>query len=175
MHEGGFDLHETNGAAEMVEHILNMLSQYLISNQTLKLNKTFKLYLKILSIDRMKFQNYNSNKRKIKRTPNFYLNRKKTIGARTKATKKFNYYWALDVPNSYPKSPQNDIFKDKCILTSVILGLLQNNYYKTNKADKRYEKIQYINSTLMSHKNMAGTSPSIYQVEYVSDSFQSLV
>ena len=156
MKQGGFDLHETNGAAEMVEHVLNMLSQYLISNETLKLNKTFKLYLKILSIDRMKFQNYNSNKRKIKRTPNFYLNRKKRIGARTKATKNFNYYWALDVPNSYPKSPENDIFKDKCILTSVILGLLQSSYYKSNKLDKRYEKVQYINSTLTSHKNIAG-------------------
>ena len=44
------------GAAEMVERILNMLSQYLISNQTLQLNNTFKLYLKILSIDSMKFK-----------------------------------------------------------------------------------------------------------------------
>ena len=87
MKQGGFDLHETNGAAEMVEHVLNMLSQYLISNETLKLNKTFKLYLKILSIDRMKFQNYNSNKRKIKRTPNFYLNRKKELGQELKLQK----------------------------------------------------------------------------------------
>ena len=149
-------MHEKTGAAEMVERILSMLSQYLISNQTLKLNQTFKLYLKILSIDSMKFKNYNSSRKKIKRTPNFYINRKKTIGARTKAIKKFNYYWALDVPNTFPKAPENNIFKDKCILTSVILGLLQNSYYKTNKVDKRFEKVQYINSTLVSHKNIAG-------------------
>jgi hypothetical protein len=62
----------------MVERILNMLSQFLISNQTLQLNKTFKLYLKILSIDSIKFKNYNSIKKKTKRTPSFYL-RKKTI------------------------------------------------------------------------------------------------
>ena len=78
-------MHEKTGASEMVERILIMLSQYLVSNETLQLNNTFKLYLKILSIDSIKFKNYNSNKRKVKRTPNFYLNRKKTIGARTKA------------------------------------------------------------------------------------------
>ena len=133
-----------------------MLSQYLISNQTLQLNNTFKLYLKILSIDSVKFKNYNRNKTNKKRTPSFYLNRKKTIGARTKATKKFNYFWALDVPNSFPKAPENDIFKDKCLLTSVILGLLQHSYYKSNKIDKRFEKVQYINSTLVTHKNIAG-------------------
>ena len=110
----------------MVERILNMLSQYLISNQTLKLNNTFKLYLKILSIDSMKFRNYNRTKKNKKRNANFYINRKKTVGARIKATKKFNYFWALDVPNSFPKAPENDIFKDKCILTSVIIGLLQH-------------------------------------------------
>ena len=140
----------------MVERILNMLSQYLISNQTLKLDNTFKLYLKILSIDSMKFRNYNSIKKTKKRTPNFYINRKKAVGARTKATKKFNYFWALDVPNTFPKAPENDIFKDKCILTSVILGLLQHSYYKTNKIDKRFEKVQYINSTLETHRNIAG-------------------
>ena len=40
-----------------------MLSQYLISNQSLQLNNTFKLYLKILSIDHQKFKNqYNAKK-----------------------------------------------------------------------------------------------------------------
>lgn len=139
----------------MVEKILNMLSQFLISNQTLQLNKTFKLYLKILSIDSMKFKNYNSIKKTTKRNPSFYL-RKKPIGARIRATKKFNYFWALDVPNSFPKAPEDDIFKDKCILTSCILGILQNNFHKTNKLDKRYEKAQYINSTVKAHKNVAG-------------------
>jgi hypothetical protein len=139
----------------MVGRILNMLSQYLVSNQTLKLNKTFKLYLKILSIDSAKFKNYNSLKKTSKRTPAFYLSRKKPVGSRVKATKQFNYFWALDVPNSFPKALEKDIFKDKCLLTACILGILQNNFYKT-KTDKRYQKVQYINSTLVSHKNIAG-------------------
>ena len=139
-----------------MERILTMLSQYLISNQSLQLNNTFKLYLKILSIDSIKFKNYNSTKKQTKRTPNFYLNKKKKIGARTKATKKFNYFWALDVPDSYPKSPQSLIFKDKCLLTACILGLLQNKYFKTKRQDKTFQKAQYINSTLLTHKNIAG-------------------
>ena len=68
----------------------------------------------------------------------------------------FNYFWALDVPDSYPKAPQTEIFKDKCLLTACILGLLQNKYFKTNRQDKTFQKAQYINSTLMSHKNIAG-------------------
>ena len=78
-------MHEKTGASEMVERILIMLSQYLVSNETLQLNNTFKLYFKILSIDSIKFKNYNSNKRKVKRTPNFYLNRKKNNWCQNKS------------------------------------------------------------------------------------------
>ena len=91
-----------------------------------------------------------------KRTSLFYKNKNKHYGARSKATKKFNYFWALDVPDNYPKAISNSVFKDKCLLSSCILGILQNAFYKSNRQDKRYQRAQYINSTLINHKNIAG-------------------
>jgi hypothetical protein len=37
----------------MVERILSMLNQFLISNQSLEINETFKIYIKKLSIEHM--------------------------------------------------------------------------------------------------------------------------
>ena len=119
---GGFDLQEDSSA--IVQRILKMLEQFLISNQTLKLNETFKVYLKILSIEHMNYKKV-MMKKKSKRI------QKKHYGARIRPNKKYNYFWALDVPDSYPNEPSNDIFKDKCLLTCTILSLLQNQFYKS--------------------------------------------
>ena len=127
-----------------------MLEQFLISNQTLKLNETFKVYLKVLSIEHMKY------KKNIKESKKSKKIRRKHFGARIHATKKYNYFWALDVPDSYPNEPSKNIFKDKCLLTSTILALLQNQFYKSNRTDKRFLHVQNINSTSMTKQNHAG-------------------
>jgi len=41
----------SDAAVEMTDRILSMLSQYLLSNQSLTLNESFQVYLKVLSID----------------------------------------------------------------------------------------------------------------------------
>jgi len=43
-----------DAATEMTDRVLTMLSNYLLSNQSLKVNETFKVYLKVLSVDHMK-------------------------------------------------------------------------------------------------------------------------
>jgi len=134
----------------MVERVLKMLQQFLISNQTLKLNETFKVYLKVLSIDHMKHKSKTRTNRKMKNV------RKKHYGVHVRPTKRFNYFWALDVPESYPKETTKNIFKNKCLLTGTILGLLQNAYFKSNRNDKRYIYVQNINSTVKAKQNHAG-------------------
>jgi hypothetical protein len=52
----------------------------------------------------------------------------------------------MDVPNDYPNAPHLNVFKDKCLLTATILGLLQNEYFKSNRQDRRYLYAQNINS-----------------------------
>ncbi|MBM3938137.1 MAG: hypothetical protein FJ333_05720 [Sphingomonadales bacterium] len=51
---GGYDLQSQDAAAEMVDRLLSMLWQYLQSNQSLVLNDTFQVYMKVLSVDHMK-------------------------------------------------------------------------------------------------------------------------
>jgi hypothetical protein len=146
---GGFDLQETS--QEMVERLLKMLDQFLISNQTLKLDETFRVYLKVLSIEHINFRKSIRGRIHKKRTRAFY---RKHYGARTKPSKKYNFFWALDVPDSYPNEPTKNIFKNKCLISATILGLLQNEYYKSNRTDTRFLHLQNINSICNKKKIM---------------------
>lgn len=48
-------MQDSNAAANITDQLLSMLSQYLVSNQSLEVNETFQVYLKILSTAHMKF------------------------------------------------------------------------------------------------------------------------
>ena len=54
LNTGGFDLQES--PLNIVQRVLQMLEQFLISNQTVQLDETFKVYLKVLSVDHMNFK-----------------------------------------------------------------------------------------------------------------------
>ena len=151
----GFDLHEKTAAGEMIDRMLIMLENFLISNQALKLNETFKVYLKILSIDHLNYKRKTALKTisPKKRTPAFYK-KQHFGGKKIKNLREYNYYWAIDIPRGFPKEPL--LFEDKCLLISIILGLLQNNYFKSEKKDKRFLKAQLINSSCVFKKNLAG-------------------
>lgn len=57
LNTGAFDLQDSDAAGEITDRVLSMLSQYLLSNQSLTLNDSFQVYVKILSVDHMKYQN----------------------------------------------------------------------------------------------------------------------
>lgn len=121
-----------------------MLNQYLISNQTLELNKSFQIYVKVLSLAHMQV-------RKPKRAPKKFG--QLHVGHNDK--KETCHYWALNPPVSYPKEPTKNVFADKCLLISVIFGLLQNAYYASCKQDRRFLRIQNVNSKVTELKNSA--------------------
>ena len=158
LNTGGFDIQESS--SEMVQRVLSMLEQFLVSNQSLQLDDTFKVYLKVLSIRHMNQKKITKPKRGQKRTKDFYTNKKKPtrqlFGSRIKPIKKYNYFWALDVPNSFPNEPEPNVFKDMCLLSGTILGLLQNKYFKSKRCDKRFLYTQYINSVNKIKQNRAG-------------------
>lgn len=56
LNTGGFDLQDENAAAEITDEVLSMLNQYLISNQSLQVNETFQVYIKILSYEHMEYR-----------------------------------------------------------------------------------------------------------------------
>ena len=70
----------------MVERILSMLTQFLISNQSLQINKSFKVYIKILSINHMASR---ETRQHVKRNKLFYKNlpKKSTMEVKKKRKK----------------------------------------------------------------------------------------
>ena len=92
----------------MVERILSMLNQFLISNQSLEINETFKIYIKILSIEHMALKAKEKSRRPKKRTKETYQAniKKKKYGSKKGLNKKINFFGSQDVPNSFFGEPQ---------------------------------------------------------------------
>lgn len=139
LNTGPFNLNEDS--TKLVDKLLSMLNTYLISNQNLELNNSFKIYVNVLSIDQEK---YNKNKKPKKQYKRF--------GSRTKKSGQFNQYWALDIPQSF--SFKLDIFKNQCLLLALILADLQNSYFE-NSSDKRFIHAQGIISNIVSKQKKA--------------------
>jgi heme oxygenase len=145
LNTGAFDIQD-NGS-QMIERLLKMLNQFLISNQSLQVNNTFKVYIKVLSIDHMNYKKNMPAKKKPKRK--FQA---KHYGKKT-SNKNYNFFWAINVPNGTKK--HFNVFKDKCLLTCTVLGIAQNEYYKSNRKIKDFIYMQSINSTQVHKQNHA--------------------
>ena len=131
-----------------------MLSQFLISNQSLEIDNSFRIYLKILSIDHMLVKTKETRQHK-KRTKAFYnLRKKKAFGAKLNKTK-FNFMWALDIPNNFHGEETENCLKNKCLLICTILGILQHEFFE--KRNKKFSLIEKsINSFNKTKQNKAG-------------------
>jgi hypothetical protein len=146
LNTGGFDIQEN--ASEMVDRLLRMLNNFLISNQSMQVNETFKVYIKVLSIDHLNHKKQNPQRKKVikkKFKPKHY-------GGKT-MDETYNYFWAIDVPKGTPK--HINVFENKCLLVCTILGLTQNKYYQSNRKDKEFVYMQKINSSLPHKKEHA--------------------
>ena len=147
---GGFELHEETSAAEMVDRLLAMLNQYLISHQHLQLDRTFKVYIKILS------SSHSSQKKLTKTTVKKLINMKKVrrfhVGGR-RDNSSFSQLWAIDVPALETDNLTSN-FKNKCLLTCAILGKLQNEFFMG--LNKKFSIVRYVNSTSAIKKKYAG-------------------
>lgn len=144
LNSGGFLLQDQSN--EVVERLLGILNQFLISdnNLNLEINDTFKMYINVFSVDHV---NYTK-----KSTKNPQPNRrKKHYGCNDKI---YNFPWAIDIPKSYQY--HENIFQNKCFLLCIILGILQNAYFKSNRNDTRYLYAQGINYNSKKKQNYAG-------------------
>ena len=124
----------------MTNRLLSMLSQFLTSNQGLRLNDSFQIYFKLLSIDHM---NYKKGIKKKVKKQTFATH----VGARASISMR---YWGLDPPSVYfnrkEKEVQN-LFENKCLLLCTIFSLLQHSYFETRKEDKSYLTLSKLYST----------------------------
>ena len=55
LNTGGIHLQSPSAATDLTDRTLSMLSQYLLSNQSLVLNNSFQVFFKILSIEHVKY------------------------------------------------------------------------------------------------------------------------
>ena len=129
-----------------------MLHQYLISNQSVELDNSFKIFVKILSIEHMKQKSTETRQHK-KRTKAFYQRKKHYGGNMT--NKKNNYFWAQEVPISFSGEPHKNYFFNKCLLICTVLGILQNQLL-TNQNTKFVVVQRGINSINVTKQKMAG-------------------
>ena len=136
---GGFDLQSDDSAMEITDRVLSMLYQYLLSNQSLELNESFQIYLKILSIEHSQFRSLKPIQRnRPKRVFKTHVGETRRL---------YNYKWGIDVP------PLESFFQ-KCLLTCTILALAQHAFSE-NKKHKLYLYLSKINSVVLSKKNYA--------------------
>lgn len=130
LNTGAFDIHDEDSATEITDRALTMLSEFLVSNQNLELNSTFKVYLKILSVEHMQ----NGPPRKVMRSKK---SSRIHVGSNT-FDRTYNPKWAFNFSSSIFTNEQKEFFKNQCLLICAILGILQNFFFLTNGSDERF-------------------------------------
>jgi hypothetical protein len=149
LNSAGFHLQD-NSSNEIVDQVLNMLQRFLISdnNINLALNDTFKVYVHVLSVDHVQFKKRHP-RGKQKNT------RKKHYGASDILNhNNLKYVWAIDIPSGFENN--ENIFENKCLLMCIILGHLQNEFYKSNRKDRRFFYAKKINNKNKNERTYAG-------------------
>lgn len=112
LNSGGFELHG-NQPENMVNYSLNMLNRFLNSNATMKLDNSFCVYFKVLSVQHVNYAYHRRGPLMI-------------VGCEGQS----NTPGTLEI-----EAQRNDYLMDKCLLTHIILGKLKcearssgNNY-----------------------------------------------
>jgi len=132
-------LQSDDSAAQMTDRVLTMLYQFLLSNQSLELNETFQIYLKVLSIEHSSFNaSLKPRKTPIKR-PRLHVGNSKHL---------YRLKWAIDVPSE-------KMLEGKCLLTCTILALLQHLFFENKKDNKLFTYVSRIQSSVKTHQKFA--------------------
>ena len=123
----------------MTDRVLSMLYQYLLSYQSLELNETFQVYLKILSVEHSKFKGIQRPKKVVKK-----IGKKIHLG---QSERSYNYPWAIDVPS-------RGVFINNCLLTCFILALAQHEYFE-NRKNRLFLNLSLLKSSIETKKQYA--------------------
>lgn len=146
LNSGGFLLQDKSN--EVVERLLSILNQFLISenNLNLEINDTLKIFITIFSVDHVNYKNQRA------RLPQENRRKKKHYGSKVGQNHKFR--WCIDIPNGCEGHPT--LFQNKCFLICIILGILQNAYFKSDQQDMRFVYAQGINYGSTKKQTYAG-------------------
>lgn len=129
---GAFEL-QNDDMSKMVDYALTMLARFLNSNAELRLDESFTVYFKVLSVAHV---NYPYHRRKQRPVLGCRSSRA-TINSMGKAIKRPG---CLDFPDGYPSQPT--AFKNKCLLTALLAGHAQN--HQSEEGSDTFKKIMDI-------------------------------
>ena len=118
---------QTSNTQKMVDYVFSLFNRFINSNQTLRLDETFTVFFKVLSMDHVNVANHK---------------RKRTLVVGSRDDKKIFNPGTTEVENGYPKNLI--AFVNKCLLTSVILGFFKNEYEKEDSIDKTFELLLHL-------------------------------
>ena len=129
--------------------LTNALFRFLQSYEELRLDRQFGIFFKVLSTSHANFRAWKKHN----------LDLHIPVGAKVvgfKADPKSRAGWKFVTPEGYPQ--QEKVFFGRCLLTSVIIGVLYNGWLLNPKSDKgkKWESIRHIHSKDMKKKISAG-------------------
>ena len=151
MNSGAFEISTTSNAV-ILSHVLGMFNRFIRSNASLRLEKDFSVYFRVLSAAHV----------------NDASNRRGAI-IREKFNKKQNYKFGcseessvikrkgcLEVPIGYTQNPQ--AFKDECLLTHIVLGYycFAEKFKIVTENNITFKQLTKINSKNKNVQNKAG-------------------
>jgi len=135
---GGYSLSEEPD--ELVNKLMQILFNFLLSDENLTVNNGFKVYVDVYSKDH--------SQKAAQKSKNIYKGRK------AKSLCATNSYWSLE-----PSSEQlenHPFLADKCLLIAIALGHFQNLYYET-KSDAANDGI--LDSKFMYAQGIGSSNP----------------
>lgn len=151
MNSGAFEISTTSNAV-ILSHVLGMFNRFIRSNASLRLEKDFSVYFRVLSAAHV----------------NDASNRRGAI-IREKFNKKQNYKFGcseessvikrkgcLEVPIGYTQNPR--AFKDECLLTHIVLGYycFAEKFKIVTENNITFKQLTKINSKNKNVQNKAG-------------------
>jgi len=155
IHQRNFDSAINSSAVElqssstknMIEYIFSLFNRFINSNETMRLDASFTVYFKVLSMGHVN-------------VPNHRRRRTRVLGS-TDESQIFNQ-GTIDIACGYPKNPV--AFVNKCLLTSAVMGHFQNIREKTEGEDKTFELLL----------NISKNAPQIPRSSKIKKSFKHL-
>ena len=151
MNSSAFEISTTSNHI-ILSHVLGMFNRFIRSNASLRLEKDFSVYFRVLSRAHV---NDPSNRRGAIIREKFCKNKKHKFGCASDSGP-CKRSGCFEIPIGYPQKP--DAFKDKCLLLHIILGhyCYSQMYKLPTENNITFKELIKINSKNKNVQNRAG-------------------
>ena len=131
--------------------IVDLLIRYLVSHETMKLDHSFNIAIKLLSQEHVQFR-VEKKRNLIPHVPSSVSD----FASGKKKVNSHNNFWQFDTENGYLDQP--NVFETKCLILSCLIGYYHKNYLKNprSKIGSKYKVISKLHSSKVDEIKEAG-------------------